>query len=528
MAVHRKFAKQDGKRIQIPLTRALRTAKAEKLQGSFLARRQIRIGLFIAFCWGLSGAIAGAQHSSPAPSKPSTVPTPIPLYEIASQVESTVGSVQSIESSLSTDQITATVEKRLPPLTGEIELRGGEMAKYLAGSVPLELLHSMEIVLQTYRDQLSSWNHDLAERAKILDGQIAQLDGLTKIWKSTLQLPELSKAAPGIPKRVESLIDFIGRTQQVAESLREKDLNLQGHVLEATARLQAIAPAFNQAQANAVKNLFVQDSPPLWSLGAEQWRAERQGSFLPRASVALFRAYLRRAPTVLLLHAVIILFLILLVYWLRRGVHKWTEEQASLRRAAPVFDLPVSTAITLSFLVIGSIYSMAPFLLRAVLWGVFLISITLILRRLIDRALYPMLNALLVLYFVDQLRLLTALLPLTGRLVFAAEMLGGTLFLIWLMWRQPLPTVGINTTKPFTQAIRLVIQIGLIVFPITLLANVFGYLNFANLLGGGALRSAYVGAALYAALRIVEGLITASLFNARRSAQPADASAAHL
>jgi hypothetical protein len=109
---------------------------------------------------------------------------------------------------LASDPITASVEKRLPALTSEIELRGAEMAKFLAGSVPLELLHSMEIVLQTYRDQLSSWNHDLTERTKILDGQIAQLDGLSKIWKSTLQLPELSKAAPEIPKRVQSLIDW--------------------------------------------------------------------------------------------------------------------------------------------------------------------------------------------------------------------------------------------------------------------------------------------------------------------------------
>jgi len=385
------------------------------------------------------------------------------------------------------------------------------MAKFLAGTVPLELLHSMEIVLQRYRDQLSSWNHDLTERAKILDGQIVQLDRLSKIWKSTLQLPELSKAAPEIPKRVQSLIDFIGRTQQAAESLRERDLALQGHVLEATARLQAIAPAFEGAQANAVKNLFIQDSPPLWSLGVEQWRKESQTSFIPPASAGLLRAYIRREPTVFLLHAVIMLFLFLSMCRLRRGVHKLTEEEPSLRRAAPVFDLPVSTAITLSFLIVGSIYSMAPFLFRGILWGVFLISIAVILRRLVDRTLFPMLNALIVLYFVDQFRLITSLRPLSGRLVFGAEMLGGTLFLIWLIWSKHSPTVGVNTTKLFARTIRLVIQIGLVVFPVTLLANVFGYVNLANLLAGGALRSAYVGAALYAALRIVEGLIIISL-----------------
>ena len=213
----------------------------------------------------------------------------------------------------------------------------------------------------------------------------------------------------------------------------------------------------------------------------------------------------------MLLHATIILLLFLLVYWLRPGVHKWTEEEPSLRRAAPAFDLRVSTAVTLSFIVTGSIYSTAPFLLRAILWGLLLILIVLILRRLTDRALLPILYALIVLYFVDQLRLLAALLPILGRLVFAAEMLGGTLFLIWLIWSKHSPTVGVNTTKLFARAVRLAVRVGLIVLPVTLLANVFGFVNFANLLWSGALRSAYVGANVYAALRIVEGLIIISL-----------------
>ena len=65
----------------------------------------------------------------------------------------------------------------------------------------------MEVDLQTFRDELSTWNHDLTDRAKTLDDQIAQLDRLSKIWKSTLQLPELFQTAPEIAKRVGSLID---------------------------------------------------------------------------------------------------------------------------------------------------------------------------------------------------------------------------------------------------------------------------------------------------------------------------------
>jgi hypothetical protein len=202
----------------------------------------MRIGLLILFCWSLSEAIARGQQASTAQTTPSPSPVPIPLAEIGSQAESSFRSVQSIEATLSTDPITPIVEKRLPALTREIALRGEEMAKFLGESVPLELLHSMEIVLQQYREQLSSWNRDLTERSKVLEGQIDQLDNLSKIWKSTLQLPKLSRTAPEIPKRVQSLIDLVDRTKQAAESLRERDLVLQGHVLETTTRLQAIAP----------------------------------------------------------------------------------------------------------------------------------------------------------------------------------------------------------------------------------------------------------------------------------------------
>ena len=142
-------------------------------------RRVIRIGLFITFCWVLSGNTAGAQQSSAATLKPSPtnpVPTPIPLSEIASQAQSATESLRDIEASLSADQITTTVEKRLPP---------------------------------------------------------------------------------EIPRRVQSLIDSIGRTRQAVESRRAKVVALQGRVLESTARVQTASSALEQAQAKAVPIVYL-------------------------------------------------------------------------------------------------------------------------------------------------------------------------------------------------------------------------------------------------------------------------------
>jgi hypothetical protein len=93
-------------------------------------------------------------------------------------------------------------------------------------------------------------------------------------------------------------------------------------------------------------------------LEIRNWREESRASLFWQASVSVSRAYIKSRPTIFLIHAIIILLLVFVVHWLRRGVHKWTEEEPSLRRAAPVFDLPVSTAIALSFLITAPIYSL--------------------------------------------------------------------------------------------------------------------------------------------------------------------------
>ena len=88
-----------------------------------------------------------------------------------------------------------------------------------------------------------------------------------------------------------------------------------------------------------------------------------------QASLSIGVTYIKHHWTAFLVHALIIFVLFFVIRWLRGRVHKWTEGEPSLRRAAPVFDLPVSTPITLSFLITGRVYALAPSLLRAILGG---------------------------------------------------------------------------------------------------------------------------------------------------------------
>ena len=199
------------------------------------------------------------------------------------------------------------------------------------------------------------------------------------------------------------------------------------------------------------------------------------------------------------------------LHWMRRRIRKLAEEKPDLERALPILDLPVSTAFALSMLLVPSIYAQAPRLIIAIMGAVTIIPTALVLRRLLARNSYPILNAIVIMYFVGQLRILAASLPVLARFIFLGQVLGASVFLVWVLRSWHLPAEAAETHGRIWRTIRAIAKIGLILLPAAFLANIFGYVNFGNLLGIIFLRSAYIAAMLYTAIRIIEGLITIAL-----------------
>jgi potassium efflux system protein len=115
----------------------------------------------------------------------------------------------------------------------------------------------------------------------------------------------------------------------------------------------------------------------------------------------------------------------------RRTLRKLGGDEASY--AARVFDSPVATALVLALLASGWIYPQAPRLFWAIVGAAAMIPTILVVRKLIDRRLFPLLNALVIFYFVDQLRVVAASQAVLSRLLLLAEMLGGVLVVGWLL-----------------------------------------------------------------------------------------------
>jgi len=473
----------------------------------------IRIVLLIILVLVSSGGTATSQQSSGSPAKPTPAPTPIPLAKVPLESQSALASLQEIDANVSRDQSNADgIARTLSVLTSEIDARIADDTRLLTTSPSLDMLNRLKFTWRNFGDSLSVSARELTQHATSLEEQLARVDQLSKTWQATLQSAKQPDTPQPFLESVQKVVDSVERTRQAAESGRAQVLTLQGRLSEQEARVRTALSSVEQSQDRALKSLLVRDSPPIWSreisLGRE-WQKQSGASFFSQLKAST--AFAKQHPFAFLVHALLIVLIATALQLVRRRMRKVTEEKPDLQRAVPILDLPVSMAFVLSLLIVAPIYPQAPRFIQAIMGTAALIPTVLILRKLLQPNSYPILTALVVMYFVGQLRLLAASLPHSGRLLFLGQMLGGSLFLIWLLRSWHLPTAAVETHGRLWRGIRAIAIIGLIFLPAAFLANIFGYVDLGNLLGIIFLKSAFGAAMLYTAIRILEGLIIIAL-----------------
>ena len=110
-----------------------------------------------------------------------------------------------------------------------------------------------------------------------------------------------------------------------------------------------------------MKNIFVRDSRPIWSLETSlgtEWEKHSGESFSSQLETSA--AFSKRLPFTFLIHALFIVLMAAALHWMRRRIRKLAEEKPDLQRALPILDLPVSTAFALSMLLVPLIYGKLP------------------------------------------------------------------------------------------------------------------------------------------------------------------------
>ncbi len=473
----------------------------------------------ILFLFALCGAvrIASAQdrssqnaNSSNSNSNlnPDTTPTPVPFSEVISQAESTSTTLKEIASSTTSDTDSEVIKRDLPKIVAQIDAKIVETASLLAARPSLEGLRTFETEWNALTKTLPEWKDQLSERGKALDNDLKQLDEIEEKWKKTQLEFQGQDVPPQVSGRVEEILATTGQLRKDLEAARADTIALQGRVVEQQDRAKEALDSIKQSRESLVGRLLVRDSPPIWS--SSLWQSVQNN--LSTSAAATFSSQISDLRTFISVsvpqigsHLAIFVLLALALFVIHRRTESLIENEPELKNAAVIFSLPVPTAFVIAIFAYPWIYSQTPQILKAIFGAAVLIPTVMIVRKLVERPIYPILYSLVVFYFIDQFRIIVESLPGLFRLVFMVEMLGGALFFLWIYFGK----LERDKTEeivygPIFKTIKTAAIIAVPIFAISFLANIFGFVGLARLTGNAVLKSAYAAVILYAAVRILD------------------------
>ena len=447
-----------------------------------------------------------ARAQLPVDSQPATQQTdqtPVPLADVLTEAESASASIREIRTDLSSDRSTDLIAERLSPLTREIDTRMRETRKILAQNPSIEILASLAAEWRRLRREIASINGSLSSRIQELNRQISQLDALTKTWEQTFAATKQSSAPSDVLGRLQNLLQEIRQLRDAVQAQQARTLSLQSRVSVQDGRVTNVLDSIDQTRESMLSRMLVQDSTPIWNLGwysatADNLKQDSVSSFA-RQTDAL-TTYITRQAAQLVMGGVLFGTLTACLYWARRRSSTLLANETA---PSPVFDTPIAAALILTLLLSGWILFPVPRLLWAILGALSLAPSVLIVRRLIRPEIRPLPYALLVCFALDQLRSITAAVELLPRTVFLAEMLlvGGVA--LWLIRRAG--------NGPRRNKLRIAGYFAFAVSSSAAIASATGYTGLATLLGNALVRSSYLALILYAALEVMDGLVTIAL-----------------
>ncbi len=486
--------------------------------------------LLMVFCaagYAQSSLLPTSNSNTSAAATPTPESTPIPIADINIQSEEAKKRLETIANGLGKTASIGVIETELPDLRKEIDRETVVTSRLLSARPSLETLRVAEQSWQAYAEKPPAWNRDLKIRLTTLDKQLKELGELKEIWEKTRNSFKPASPEPEdgsnsesadpvkVPAEIDqmagSVLALIEQTRKKVEERRVYLLTLQSRIAKEENRISETLQSIADFREEALTNLLVRDSPAIWNA---QTQTDSASAIFAEASdtyVSQFRdlsEYASRNRDQFIFHGLLFLLLTGVLFWARKQMRPLVASEPELRQSFAAFEMPVVGALILAILLSGWFYPQAPRMLTSILGAAALVPGIIYLRRILEKQMFPVLNALVIFYFLDLVKQVTATLPLLSRLVFIVEMVGVIVFLFWYFRAVRKLPKDINTGhQSVFILIRKVAPFLLVVFLIALAANVFGYVSFSNVIGNSILASAYTALILYTAVQIVKSLV---------------------
>ncbi len=482
------------------------------------------ISAFISVLILLTASSVFGQNSSNSNTSPTPSPSLIPLASTVSESDKAMAKTREVEGFLAEQSVPPAIVDGISITRSEIDELKERTSVSLAGRVTLETISSAEREWQAIRSKLADWKSTIESRSVAINVRIAELRALRERWAASKAAisgsPDANstQTAEIIPeeliRRADTVLAALTKAEKAAGERRAEFLTLESQVSELQADVNLAVADLKTQREQQLANIFTQSDNAIWSA---DWSELNSRNFAPAIRLSLanqwrdFRNYASSYSYRFAWHAVLLGGLMTLLFWARRKIVPIVENEPKLQRPAAFFKLPVASALVVSVFFVPFLYPQSPRLLTTIIGAAAVIPGILILRRIIESPLTYLLYGLLGLYMLDRLRDFLSDLPLLSRLMFSVEMLAACAFLIWFYKSKRVEKNVEAGAYSVFQTIRRLIPYTAVVFAVSLLTNLLGFVSISYLVGNGLLRAAYLAIFFYTAVQIFISAIAFAL-----------------
>jgi small-conductance mechanosensitive channel len=449
---------------------------------------------------------AASATNAPPAAPASPFPNAIPTAEVITKAEAALAQYPAPPATPVPDHVETDVRQAMAERDPELQLFSDETERLLAQNPSLDSIRTLENHGSYFASFPAAWTTAITDRTKQLGRKLDQVTAERQAWTDT-QGELRSANPPAAPEILKRTSTVLARFDAVKTDITARQSGLLDLENEVTDRTNAVAYSINQldtARDRAISQLFEANAPPVWS-GQLMPAVPESDSLGWSNQLKSLAAYFKSGPGKFLIHALLFVLLIGCFFWLRGYARKLTIEEPGITAAARIFEMPVSTAALLAILASPLLYyPLAPRLLSAILGAIALIPSVILLRRLIEPRLFPILNALVIFFFLEEFRSVAELSPEAGRAFLLAEILGAISFVAWMLLA--LRHHGAQSPR-FSKAMRLGAWAAFATLAVGWLAEVLGFTLMANFICIAVQRSATLALTLYAGIRILDALL---------------------
>jgi len=461
----------------------------------------------------LTNPTPAQQAAPPAPAPASPADQAIPLPQIADRAEQLDELLREISDQLTPPAELAEIDRVAKAQGEEVSVRAQQVDNLLAGMPNNVEVRDEELYWTSLRQQYTAQRKRLNARAAGLQDQIRQLDDQQVQWQATWDEIHKTEGIEAVVNRIRGELEAIRTVRSQAHEQLNLVLTIQNQVSQQDQQISAVIATISDAQQRLRGRLLERDSHPLWDAREVRKLDQPMATLIRRSANREFTSagdFLRAKAGRVVVVAALYLLGLLAAFQLKRYSSGGSRPGVPAE-ASEVFGRPFSVALLVAlFGTIGQA-SAAPFSLAFVIYLLYLFPAVRLLPPLINPGLLPFLYALSAVYLAEGVQLMIQFPPVVKREIFALIVFSALVVFAWLT--RPSRVRQLRMSCRNLRLLVVGVRAGLVLLAASLVANLFGFLALSQILGVATLLGAFVGAALYTAVRVFSLILTTVLYS---------------